>query len=168
MSSGPKPIRPTAQLIFRIAGNSAIQEANFEYNVWSFRLLNFGTGSSMATTESPRARFRAFRKSFRTTPARYEKDNAVTLCREKHDDTSSGNSEDGVLAGALSRSIILPKEQLSVLTPVVGPTLNLQISKIGVSPPKPGEVVVRIAWTGLCGSVSCSDTIVLRALTSLP
>jgi len=89
----------------------------------------------------------------RAAPAQTLKDSVVSVC-EKHDDTSSSASEAGVLSGDVSTSIILPKDQLSVLTPVVGPTLDLHITRIAVTPPKPGEVVVRIAWTGLCGSVS--------------
>ncbi|KAF9630176.1 hypothetical protein BFW01_g357 [Lasiodiplodia theobromae] len=48
--------------------------------------------------------------------------------------------------------------QLAIVTPEVGPTLNLQIRRIPVQPPKPGEVVVQIAWTGLCRSDSCFST----------
>ncbi|KAL2797853.1 chaperonin 10-like protein [Aspergillus keveii] len=106
----------------------------------------------MATTDRPRLRFRALRKSFvKAAPAQTPKDSLVSVC-EKQIDTSSSASEAGVLSEDVSTSIILPKEQLSVLTPVVGPTLNLHITKVAVTPPKPGEVVVRIAWTGLCGS----------------
>jgi propanol-preferring alcohol dehydrogenase len=89
----------------------------------------------------------------KAAPAQTPKDSLVSVC-EKQYDTSSSASEAGVLSEDVSTSIILPKEQLSVLTPVVGPTLNLHITKVAVTPPKPGEVVVRIAWTGLCGSVS--------------
>ncbi|KAL2842156.1 chaperonin 10-like protein [Aspergillus pseudoustus] len=107
----------------------------------------------MATTERPRLRFRALRKSFlKAAPAQDSKNSVVSVCVEKQDDNASSSSKAGVLSTDVSTSIVLPKEQFAVLTPVVGPTLNLQITKIAVAPPKPGEVVVRIAWTGLCGS----------------
>ncbi|KAJ0421594.1 chaperonin 10-like protein [Aspergillus carlsbadensis] len=71
------------------------------------------------------------------------------LFKKRNSDPMFERSDSRMLKQA---SIILPKEQLSVLTPVVGPTLDLQITKVAVTSPKPGEVVVRIAWTGLCGS----------------
>ncbi|OTB09485.1 hypothetical protein M426DRAFT_6755 [Hypoxylon sp. CI-4A] len=46
----------------------------------------------------------------------------------------------------------LPNNQIAILTPVMGPEINLHKTTIGITPPSAGEVVVRIAWTGLCGS----------------
>ncbi|XDG07558.1 hypothetical protein ABKA04_007173 [Annulohypoxylon sp. FPYF3050] len=46
----------------------------------------------------------------------------------------------------------LPSKQKAILTPTMGPELNLHETIIDVTPPAIGEVVVRIAWTGLCGS----------------
>ncbi|KAL3487449.1 hypothetical protein BJX62DRAFT_241043 [Aspergillus germanicus] len=84
----------------------------------------------MATTDRPRLRFRALRKSFvKAAPAQNPKDSLVSVC-EKQYDTSSSASEAGVLLEDVSTSIIPAKEQLSVLTPVVGPTLNLRITKV--------------------------------------
>ncbi|KAF2017006.1 GroES-like protein [Aaosphaeria arxii CBS 175.79] len=45
-----------------------------------------------------------------------------------------------------------PEHQKAIITPKVGPVLNLCEREIEVRPPGPGEVVVRIAWTGMCGS----------------
>ncbi|KAB2568668.1 alcohol dehydrogenase, partial [Lasiodiplodia theobromae] len=50
------------------------------------------------------------------------------------------------------------KTQFAIVTPEVGPTLNLQLRRIPVQPPKPGDVVVQIAWTGLCHSDACFST----------
>lgn len=50
--------------------------------------------------------------------------------------------------------LLLPSKQKAILTPTMGPELNLHETIINVTPPEIGEVVVRIAWTGLCGSVS--------------
>ncbi|KAI1442707.1 GroES-like protein [Annulohypoxylon stygium] len=48
--------------------------------------------------------------------------------------------------------LLLPSKQKAILTPTMGPELNLHETIINVTPPEIGEVVVRIAWTGLCGS----------------
>lgn len=50
-------------------------------------------------------------------------------------------------------STTIPYLQQAVITPEVGPKLNVQYSKIPVRRPAPGEVIVKIAWTGVCRSV---------------
>ena len=47
----------------------------------------------------------------------------------------------------------LPGTQSAVVTPIVGKELNLHLQKVLIREPKAGEVVVRVAWTGICGSV---------------
>ena len=47
----------------------------------------------------------------------------------------------------------IPQIQQAVITPEVGPELDVRYSKIPVRLPAPGEVVVKIAWTGVCRSV---------------
>lgn len=49
---------------------------------------------------------------------------------------------------------LVPSIQRGVITPSVGQVLNMRYENIPVPPPEPGEVVVRIAWTGICRSVS--------------
>ncbi|PYH91639.1 GroES-like protein, partial [Aspergillus ellipticus CBS 707.79] len=51
----------------------------------------------------------------------------------------------------------IPKVQRAVVTPVVGERLNLQITDNApvVYPTEEGEVLVRIAWTGICRSDAC-------------
>lgn len=50
---------------------------------------------------------------------------------------------------------VLPSRQAGVLTPTVGKELSLQwTDSLLVSPPGEAEVVVKIAWTGICRSVS--------------
>lgn len=51
-------------------------------------------------------------------------------------------------------STALPKIQKAILTPRVGPCLDLRYQEISVTIPRRDEVIVRIAWTGICGSVS--------------
>lgn len=52
------------------------------------------------------------------------------------------------------RGISIPSVQTAIVTPKLGPSLNQEVQSIPVRPPGPGEVVVKIAWTGICGSVS--------------
>ena len=48
----------------------------------------------------------------------------------------------------------IPSAQKAIVTPTVKEYLNTQEAHIPIAAPRPGEVVVRIAWTGLCRSVS--------------
>ncbi|KAE9574697.1 Alcohol dehydrogenase 2 [Colletotrichum fructicola] len=50
------------------------------------------------------------------------------------------------------RGISIPSVQTAIVTPKLGPSLNQEVQSIPVRPPEPGEVVVKIAWTGICGS----------------
>ncbi|KAF0331985.1 putative alcohol dehydrogenase [Colletotrichum asianum] len=50
------------------------------------------------------------------------------------------------------RGISIPSVQTAIVTPKLGPSLNQEVQSIPVRPPGPGEVVVKIAWTGICGS----------------
>jgi hypothetical protein len=84
-----------------------------------------------------------------------------TLSRSS--DASTSNTTNGV-SSHVATSTFVPEEQMSVLTPVVGPELDLRLTTIDVPSPKPGEVVVKIAWTGLCGSVSHNPTPLFSSL----
>ncbi|KAK1466416.1 hypothetical protein CCUS01_01266, partial [Colletotrichum cuscutae] len=46
----------------------------------------------------------------------------------------------------------LPAFQTAIVTPKLGPKLNQEVQLIPVQHPRPGEVVVKIAYTGICGS----------------
>lgn len=50
--------------------------------------------------------------------------------------------------------IFVPSEQKAVVTPCMGKNLNLTVQTIGVDEPGPGEVLLRIHYTGICRSVS--------------
>ncbi|ETS82433.1 hypothetical protein PFICI_04309 [Pestalotiopsis fici W106-1] len=49
----------------------------------------------------------------------------------------------------------IPNTQKAAMTATVGEDLNIQLCKIKVKIPKENEVVVRIAWTGMCRSDAC-------------
>ncbi|VUC31666.1 unnamed protein product [Clonostachys rosea] len=49
-------------------------------------------------------------------------------------------------------NMTLPKTQNAIVTPVVGQTLNQVQQTIPVQLPQQGEVVVKMIWTGICGS----------------
>ncbi|KAK0371142.1 hypothetical protein CLIM01_11498 [Colletotrichum limetticola] len=46
----------------------------------------------------------------------------------------------------------LPAFQTAIVTPKLGPKLNQEVQLIPVQHPRPGEVVMKIAYTGICGS----------------
>ncbi|RSL59611.1 hypothetical protein CEP51_013897 [Fusarium floridanum] len=46
----------------------------------------------------------------------------------------------------------VPKTQYAIVTPHVQPKLNLQLHEIPVDNPQPGEVTVKVEWSGLCAS----------------
>ncbi|GAW24376.1 hypothetical protein ANO14919_139600 [Xylariales sp. No.14919] len=46
----------------------------------------------------------------------------------------------------------VPEEQVAILTPFVSKPLTLELRTVPVIRPSLGEVVVRIAWTGICAS----------------
>ncbi|KAF4778397.1 hypothetical protein HER10_EVM0004200 [Colletotrichum scovillei] len=46
----------------------------------------------------------------------------------------------------------LPAFQTAIVTPKLGPKLNQEVQLVPVQQPGPGEVVVKIAYTGICGS----------------
>lgn len=48
----------------------------------------------------------------------------------------------------------LPSTQSAVVSPIVGKQLDQHLLEWPIREPKLGEVVVRVAWTGICGSVS--------------
>ncbi|GLB05368.1 hypothetical protein AtubIFM57258_000648 [Aspergillus tubingensis] len=48
--------------------------------------------------------------------------------------------------------IFVPSEQKAVVTPCMGKNLNLTVQTIGVDEPGPGEVLLRIHYTGICRS----------------
>lgn len=53
--------------------------------------------------------------------------------------------------------VSLPAFQTAIVTPKLGPKLNQEVQLVPVQHPGPGEVVVKIANTGICGSVSVSQ-----------
>lgn len=50
--------------------------------------------------------------------------------------------------------IAIPETQEAAATAVMGQDLSIALTKIDVKPPSTGEVIVRVAWTGMCRSVS--------------
>ncbi|EXF79129.1 hypothetical protein CFIO01_09526 [Colletotrichum fioriniae PJ7] len=48
--------------------------------------------------------------------------------------------------------VSLPAFQTAIVTPKLGPKLNQEVQLVPVQHPGPGEVVVKIAYTGICGS----------------
>ena len=50
--------------------------------------------------------------------------------------------------------IFVPSEQKAIVTPSMGKNLSLSVQTISVEEPCPGEVLLRIRYTGICRSVS--------------
>lgn len=55
----------------------------------------------------------------------------------------------------IQQRVSVPSTQWGVISPLIGENLNLRYQQIPVRDPEEGEVIVRIAWTGICRSV-CS------------
>lgn len=53
----------------------------------------------------------------------------------------------------MMQDLVVPELQAAIITPEMGSKLNVQKKFIPVRRPELGEVVVRIAWTGMCRSV---------------
>ncbi|CAK7222728.1 hypothetical protein SBRCBS47491_004958 [Sporothrix bragantina] len=68
------------------------------------------------------------------------------------DGTLEARSSQNAQEDSLDLFPSLPKDQLAVVTPIIGPKLNLKLLTIPVIRPRPGEVTVKIEWTGICGS----------------
>lgn len=62
---------------------------------------------------------------------------------------SRGTSSPFELLGAT-----VPNTQKAVVTPTLGANLDARVTTIPTREPSPGEVVVRIAYSGICRSVS--------------
>ncbi|KAL1905303.1 hypothetical protein Sste5344_008924 [Sporothrix stenoceras] len=67
------------------------------------------------------------------------------------DGTLEARSSQNAQEDSLDLFPSLPKDQLAVVTPILGPKLNLKLLTIPVIRPRPGEVTVKIEWTGICG-----------------
>jgi propanol-preferring alcohol dehydrogenase len=51
-------------------------------------------------------------------------------------------------------NVTIPHEQATILSPSVGGKLELAKHVIPMQVPAAGEVLVKVGWTGVCGSVS--------------
>jgi hypothetical protein len=58
-----------------------------------------------------------------------------------------------LIGNILPESSTIPSVQKAVITRVVSKDSNLRYEDIPVRQPGAGEVMVKIAWTGICGSV---------------
>lgn len=73
-------------------------------------------------------------------------------------DLSSDNStehESGSDVQELLQSAV-PSTQRAIVTPNVGKTLNMSHQIIPVREPAPGEVILRVLYSGICCSVSAT------------
>jgi propanol-preferring alcohol dehydrogenase len=75
------------------------------------------------------------------------KDTDVSTIDKSH----TGNASD------LFTPITVPSTQRAIVTPKVGKALNMSLQTIPVRDPVPGEIVLRILYSGICCSVSTND-----------
>lgn len=52
------------------------------------------------------------------------------------------------------KNTAIPVDQVAIVSPSVGEKLKLEKQVIPIQLPAAGEVLVKVAWTGICGSVS--------------
>ncbi|KAK1447216.1 hypothetical protein CMEL01_09055 [Colletotrichum melonis] len=74
-------------------------------------------------------------------------DNSLPPLQVELLDVSSSSSAPHTLG-----DFTLPAFQTAIVTPKLGPKLNQEVQLIPVQHPRPGEVVMKIAYTGICGS----------------
>jgi hypothetical protein len=55
---------------------------------------------------------------------------------------------------------IIPSTQRAIVTPVMGKTLNMTVKEVKVRAPTADEALVKILYTGICGSVSLYESVV--------
>ncbi|KAJ5374230.1 hypothetical protein N7517_006236 [Penicillium concentricum] len=75
--------------------------------------------------------------------------------RDSGYESPPGQEKNGSNIAGKLQQITLPFMQRAVITPEMGEELNMVLRKIIVRDPAPGEVVVRIYYTGICRSDAC-------------